>query len=94
MFFIILIYSALLHVCIPLCMYAFMHAQWLSHVQFFATPVACPSPLCMEFSMQEYWSYLSFPPPGDFPSSETELISGASPALAGRFITTVSPGKP
>ena len=77
-----------------LCMYAFMHAQWLSHVKFFATPVACQSPLSMEFSKQEHWSGLSFSPPGDFPSSEIELTSGASPALAGRFITTVPPGKP
>ena len=26
--------------------------------------VACQAPLCMVFSMQEYWSGLTFPPPG------------------------------
>ena len=39
----------------------------LSHVQLFAIPqiVACPAPLSMEFSGQEYWSGLPFPSPGD-----------------------------
>ena len=34
-----------------------------------ATPytVACQAPLSMEFSRQEYWSGLPFPPPGDLP---------------------------
>ena len=77
-----------------LCVCAFMHAQWLSHVKFFATPEACQSPLSMEFSKQELWSGLSFSPPGDFPSSEIELGPGASPALADRFITTAPSGKP
>ena len=30
--------------------------------------VAPQSPLAMEFSRQEYWSWLSFPPVGDFPN--------------------------
>ena len=25
--------------------------------------IACPAPLCVEFSRQEYWSGLPFPPP-------------------------------
>ena len=29
--------------------------------------------LFMEFSRQEYWSRLSFPPQGDFPNPELEL---------------------
>ena len=39
-----------------------------SHVRHFATlwTVACQAPLSMGFSMQEYWSGLLFPPPGDF----------------------------
>ena len=39
----------------------------LSHVQLFVIPqiVACPAPLSMEFSGQEYWSGLPFPSPGD-----------------------------
>ena len=63
--------------------------MWMvSCVQLFVTPwtVACRAPLSMGFSRQEYWSGLPFPPPGDLPP--------ASPALAGRFFTTESPGKP
>ena len=40
---------------------------------------------------QEYWSSLPFPPPGDYPNPG---IKPRSPALAGRFSTTVPPGKP
>jgi len=47
----------------------------------------------MEFSRQEYWSGLSFPPPGDLPDSGIELISPGSLAFAGRFLTTEPPGK-
>ena len=43
----------------------------------------------MEFSRQEYWSGLPFPPPGDLPKPGTEP---ASPALAGGFFTTEPPG--
>jgi len=42
----------------------------------------------MQFSRQEYWSGLPFPPPGDLPDPETEPLSFASPALAGGFFTT------
>jgi len=45
----------------------------------------------MGFSMQEHWSGLPFPSSGDLPNSG---IEPASPALAGRFFTTVPPGKP
>ena len=36
-----------------------------NHVRVFATPwgIACQAPLPMEFSKQEYWSGLPFPPP-------------------------------
>ena len=41
----------------------------LSRVQLFVTPwiAAHQAPLSMRFSMQEYWSGLPFPSPGDFP---------------------------
>ena len=67
--------------------------EMLSHIQLFVTPwtVACQGPLSMEFFRQEYWSSLPFPPPGDFPNPG---IKPRSPALAGRFSTTVPPGKP
>ena len=72
---------------------ATIHAQFLSCVQLFETPwtVAHQAPLSMEFSRQEYWSGLPFPPPGDLPNSEIELVS---PALAGGFFTTEPAGKP
>ena len=58
-------------------------------------PMDCslPAPLPMEFSRQEYWSGLSFPPPGDLPHPGIEPTSLVSPALAGGFFTTTPPGK-
>ena len=50
--------------------------------------------LSMGFSRQEYWSGLPFPPPGHRPDLRIEAMSLVSPALAGRFFTTGSPGKP
>ena len=47
--------------------------------------------LPMEFSRQEYWTGLPFPPPEDLPDPRTEPTS---PALAGGFFTTELPGKP
>ena len=65
----------------------------LSCVQLFAIPgtVAYQAPPSMEFSRQEYWSGLPFPSSGDFPDPGMEPMS---PALAGRFFTTETPGKP
>ena len=57
--------------------------------------VACQAPLSIEFSIpQEYWSEWPFPPPGDLPDPGIELESPVSPAVTGRFFTTVLPGKP
>ena len=49
------------------------------------------APLVMEFSRQEYWSGLPFPISGDLPNPQIEPMSLASPALTGRFSTTVPP---
>ena len=46
-----------------------------------------PDSLSMKFLSQKYWSGLSFHSPGDPPDP------GIEPALAGRFFTTVPPGK-
>ena len=67
----------------------------LSHfscVQFFAIlwSVAHQAPLSMGFSRQEYWSGLSFPSPGDLPDPGIKPASLKSPALAGRFFTTMA----
>jgi len=51
--------------------------------------VALQAPLAMEFSRQEYWSGLPVPSPGDLSNPGMEP---ASPALAGEFFTTASPG--
>ena len=65
----------------------------LSRAWLLATPwtVAYQAPPSMGFSMQEYWSGLPFPPPGDLPDPE---IEPATPTLAGGFCTTVPPMKP
>ena len=39
--------------------------------------VALQAPLSMEFSRQEYWSGLPFPPPGDLPAPGIEPVSPA-----------------
>ena len=72
-----------------------VHAQSLSHAQLFVTPwtVAHQAPLSTKYSRQEYWSALSFPPPGDLPNLGIEPTSLASPALAGRFSTIAPPRK-
>ena len=44
--------------------------------------------LSLAFPRQEYWSGLPFPSPGDLPNPGIKPKSLASPALAGRFITT------
>ena len=73
-----------------------MYKLVLSRVQLFATPwtVAHQAPLSMGFSWQEYWSGLPFPPPGALSDPRVKPESPKSVALAGRFFTTVLPGKP
>ena len=55
----------------------------LSHVWLFAIlwTVAHQASLCMGYFRQEYWSGLSFPPPGDLPNPGIEPVSSASPTL-------------
>ena len=52
-------------------------------------PMGCSSPgsSVHGISRQEYWSGLAFLTPGDLPDLP------ASPSLAGKFFTTVQPGK-
>ena len=73
-----------------------MCGQLLSRVRLFVTTwaVARQSPLSMQFSRQEYWSMLPFPPPGDLPNPGIEPTSLVVPVLAGGFFTTEPPGKP
>ena len=68
----------------------------VSHVQLFVTPwaIACQALLPMEFSRQEYWSGLPFPPPGDLLNPRIDPAFHGFPALAGRVFTTEPPEKP
>ena len=71
-----------------------VRAQSLSCVLLFATlwDLAHQVPLSVEIS--RYWSRLPCPTAGVLPDQGIEPTSLASPALAGGFFTTVSPGKP
>ena len=53
--------------------------------------VAHQAPLFMGFSMQEYWSGVPFPSPGDFPDPGVEP---RSPALQADDLPTELRGKP
>ena len=53
--------------------------------------VACQAPLSMGFSMQEHWSGLPFPSPGDLPNPGIEL---GSPALQHDSLPTELQVKP
>ena len=48
----------------------------------------------MDFSGQEHWSGLPFPPPGDLPDPGIEPALPATPGLAGPFSPAEPPGKP
>ena len=58
-----------------------------------ATPwaVACQALLSMEFSMQEHWSGLPFPSPGDLPDPG---IESGSAALHADSLPSEPSGKP
>ena len=52
--------------------------------------VAREAPLSVEFSRQEYWCWLLFPPPGDLPNPG---IEPGSPALKADSLLSESAGK-
>ena len=64
----------------------------LSRVRLFVTPwtVAHKAAPSMEFSRQEYWHGLPFPPPGDLPNPG---IEPRSPALQAESSPSEPPGK-
>ena len=53
--------------------------------------IALWAPLSMEFSRQEYWSELLFPPPGDIPHPG---IEPGSPTFQADSLVSELPGKP
>ena len=69
-----------------------MKVKSLSRFRLFAAlwTVAHQAPLNIGFSMQEYWSRLPFPSPGDLPNPE---IEPRSPTLQADTLTSEPPGK-
>ena len=55
------------------CMLNHLSCVWLCNPMNYSPQVL----LSMEFSWQEYWSELPFPPPGDLPNPGIELVSPA-----------------
>ena len=57
-----------------------MHVCVLGHGQHFGLQglLPCQAPLAVEFSRQEYWSWLPFPYPGDLPDTHTIYRQAAS----------------
>ena len=55
--------------------------------------IAHEAPLSAEFSRQEYWKGLPFPPPRDLPDLRNEPLSPASLALEGGFLAAELPEK-
>ena len=66
----------------------------LSHVQPFVIPwtLACQALLPVEFSRQEYWSWLPFHTPEDLPDPGFKPEPLVPPELAGRLFTILPPG--
>ena len=64
-----------------------------SRVRLFVTPwtVADQAPQSTEFSRQEYWNGLPFPPPGDLPDPGVEP---GSPTMQADALPSEPPGKP
>ena len=81
-------YMLILCVCVHAC----VHAQ---SCLTFMTPmtIAHQVSLSMGLPRQEHWSGLLFPTPRDLPNSGIKAVFFVSPALAGKFFTTVPPGK-
>ena len=50
--------------------------------------------LSMEFSRQDFWNGLPFPPLGDLPNSRIKPVSLKSPGLAGGLFTADLSEKP
>ena len=81
------------HACKSTCCCSCLAASAVSDSAALWT-VTRQAPLSMEFSRQEYRNGLPLPTPGDLPNPGIKPASLVSPALAGGFFTTESPGKP
>ena len=67
-----------------------VHAKSVQSCLTLGNPMDCspPGSSVMEFSRQEYWNGLPFPPQGIFPDPGIEPTSPESPTLASGFFTT------
>ena len=85
--------SIFMCVCVCVCVCLLLCAQ-LCLTLFDPIGYNLPVSMSMEFSRQEFWSGLPYLSPVYLPDPGIKLASLASPSLAGRFFTTVPPGKP
>ena len=78
---------------LPLCVCPFSR---FSRVRLLSSPwtVAHQASLSMQFSRQECWSGLPFPPPGDLPDPGIEPMSPASPSLQANSLPLSHRGSP
>ena len=56
--------------------------------------LACQTPLSIGFSLQKYWSGLTFSSHRDLPDLGIEPLSPVAAALTGGFFTTEPPTNP
>ena len=72
------------------CVCVWVHAQWLSHVWLFATPMDCspPSSSVQGISQARILEWVASLHPGDLPYPGIEPASLTSRVLAGGFFTT------
>ena len=91
------------HMCIYTSVYTYinicLHACVLSRfgsVQLFCDPMDCSLPVSSihGISQQEYWSGLSFPPPGDLPNLGIKPASPVAPALQADSLPQSHQGSP
>ena len=82
-------FPVFLCVCFCVCVCVCVHPQSLSRVRLFVTPwtIGCQASLSMEFSRQEHWKVLPFPPPGGLPNPRIEPASLEFLVLAGGLFT-------
>ena len=78
------------HIRVPARAVCLSVPRCFSRLGLFATlwTVARQAPLSVGLSRQEYWSELSFYPPGDLPDPGIDSASLMSPASGGRSFTT------
>ena len=81
-------------VCVCARAHPFSHSVMSDSLRSHGLTVPHQSPLSIASSREEYWIGLPFPTPRDLPKPGMEAASLVSSALAGKFFTTVPPGKP